>query len=174
MPPKKGVVDLLGSSSSDDEPLVKRRVEAPRGSKEGAGNDNKRQQDVEEDGGSSDMEELFEDDDEQAHVEGTEDKEIEAVLFKPGDPHSATELKELVIQDLKTEDPSERGGFARRRVGKGSVVLVRGEDSEGTTVTWVAMVEKLYRKRGQYLADIHWFYRKPDVPSSAVPRRAML
>lgn len=47
MPPKKGVVDLLGSSSSDDEPLVKRRVEAPRGSKEGAGNDNKRQQDVE-------------------------------------------------------------------------------------------------------------------------------
>ena len=37
-----------------------------------------------------------------------------------------------------------------------------------------AFLPQLYRKRGQYLADIHWFYRKPDVPSSAVPRRAML
>ncbi len=49
----------------------------------------------------------------------------------------------LVLQDLKTEDPSQPGGFARRRVERGSVVLVRGADDSGVTVTWVAWVRRV-------------------------------
>ena len=53
-------------------------------------------------------------------------------------------LQELIIQDLKTEDEREPGGYARRRVGRGSVVLVRGSDDEtGESVTWVALVKKV-------------------------------
>lgn len=50
----------------------------------------------------------------------------------------------LVMQDLKTEDASQEGGYARRRITAGSVVLVRGEDNdEGSPDTWVAMVKKV-------------------------------
>lgn len=61
----------------------------------------------------------------------------------------------LVLQDLKTEDPSQPGGYARRRVERGSVVLVRGADDEGTTVTWVAWVRKVGRQRGPMFLRSH-------------------
>lgn len=56
-------------------------------------------------------------------------------------PH---QLQALIIQDLKTEDDSQPGGFARRRVQKGSVVVVRGsDDKSGNEATWVALVNKV-------------------------------
>jgi hypothetical protein len=52
------------------------------------------------------------------------------------------------MQDLKTEDARQDGGYARRRIARGSVVLVRG-DEEGQTVTWVARVDKVWWAGGQ-------------------------
>ena len=50
----------------------------------------------------------------------------------------------LLMQDLKTEDPRQPGGYARRRITKGSIVLVRGEeDEDGRPATWVAVVRKV-------------------------------
>lgn len=54
------------------------------------------------------------------------------------------------MQDLKTEDPGQPGGYARRRIEAGSVVLVRGEDDEqGRPDTWVALVKKARRCCGR-------------------------
>ena len=49
----------------------------------------------------------------------------------------------VVIQDMKTEDSSVPGGYALPCVTRGSVVLVRGADDAGATVTWVAEVRKV-------------------------------
>ena len=67
----------------------------------------------------------------------------DATAAIPGAPAPAGPLQELLIQDLKTEDLSREGGYALRRVGRGSVVLVRGPDAEGETVSWVALVKKV-------------------------------
>jgi hypothetical protein len=77
-------------------------------------------------------------------------------------------LQELLIQDLKTEDPTQPGGYALRRVGRGSVVLVRGEDPDGETVTWVALVNKVGsggRQRGRELGgreEGRWLVATPS------------
>jgi len=56
------------------------------------------------------------------------------------------QLQALIIQDLKTEDDSQPGGFARRRVQKGLFVVVRGsDDKSGNEATWVALVNKVGR-----------------------------
>lgn len=47
---------------------------------------------------------------------------------------------------MKTEDENQPGGYARRRVQRGSVVVVRGSDEgSGDEATWVALVKKVRR-----------------------------
>lgn len=49
---------------------------------------------------------------------------------------------------MKTEDENQPGGYARRRVQRGSVVVVRGSDEgSGDEATWVALVKKVSRGR---------------------------
>ncbi|PRW59351.1 cullin-associated NEDD8-dissociated 1 isoform B [Chlorella sorokiniana] len=100
-------------------------------------------------------------DDDDEELEDTDDeqdrKEIEAAL---------------IIQDLKTEDEKEDGGFARRRVQRGSVVVVRGSDGDGDDeATWVALVNKVYReKSGALRVGVTWFNRKSDIPAKEARR----
>jgi len=57
-------------------------------------------------------------------------------------------MQAVVLQDMKTEDPSQPDGYAMRRIARGSVVLVRGQDDDGATVTWVAMIKRVGRRMG--------------------------
>ncbi|PSC76373.1 hypothetical protein C2E20_0444 [Micractinium conductrix] len=165
-------VDAAGDSSSDweDEPLRAKRSRALAAADEqSSDSDLSDGSDAEEDDGFG--EEPSRTDDEQ------DEKLIEAVPFERGDEarEDVNALKAVVIQDMKTEDSSVPGGYALPCVTRGSVVLVRGADDAGATVTWVAEVRKIYRAGGSKLkADIRWFYRRSDVPEKAARRLVLV
>ncbi|KAL4859991.1 Peptidyl-prolyl cis-trans isomerase B [Chlorella vulgaris] len=158
--PRSAVVE--SSSDEEDLPLVTRTPRQPVRDSSSSDEPIGVSGDSESDADSSEDEEIEPSAMATATDEEQEDKEMVAVPYEAGEVHPGPELKELLMQDLKTEDPRQPAGYARRRVAKGSVVLVRG-DEDGVTVTWVALVTKLYKHRSGYQAEIRWFYRRGDL-----------
>lgn len=84
-------------------------------------------------------------------------------------------LQALIIEDLKTViDPdADPPVYARRRVQKGSVVVVRGSDGDGDDeATWVALVNKASKfvgaggKRGCRGQEAAWVVLVDEVSGS--------